>query len=131
MNAAVDGEILKRNRFREITIKKEEIPVEIFLTPAQLAVVIAAIKEENNPASYVTAALLFAHTGMRIGEALGVQWCDVDFENGTITIKHTRDCYGSRTPKTDNSYRTIAIPKVLIHELQKHKSLNPKIPSKI
>lgn len=55
-------------------------------------------------------------TGCRIGEALGLQWSDVDTENRRITIKRTLtyqpDEHGhSRlsisTPKTSNGFRSI------------------------
>ncbi|MEQ3027992.1 MULTISPECIES: site-specific integrase [Collinsella] len=29
------------------------------------------------------------HTGMRIGEVCGLRWCDVDFETGLISIRHS------------------------------------------
>jgi integrase len=31
-------------------------------------------------------AVLAMNTGMRISEILGLQWADIDFEQGTLTI---------------------------------------------
>ena len=43
---------------------------------------------------------------MRVGELRALQWeTDIDFENNFIHINKTKDRYGSRTPKTKNSYR--------------------------
>ena len=33
--------------------------------------------------------MLALHTGMRIGEVCGLRWCDVDFESGLITVRHS------------------------------------------
>ena len=56
-------------------------------------------------------------TGMRVGEATGLRWQDIDLEKRTIDINHTlvyyshgkkEGCsYAINTPKTQNSYRTI------------------------
>ena len=55
-------------------------------------------------------------TGMRVGEVVGLRWCDVDFEEGTIDINHTlvyynhavNGCYFNvHTPKTQNGNRKI------------------------
>ena len=55
-------------------------------------------------------------TGMRVGEVVGLRWCDVDFEDGMIDINHTlvyykhetNGCYCNvHTPKTQNSIRKI------------------------
>lgn len=35
------------------------------------------------------AVVLSLHTGMRIGEVCGLRWCDVDFESGLITVRHS------------------------------------------
>ena len=35
------------------------------------------------------AVVLALHTGMRIGEVCGLRWCDVDFESGLITVRHS------------------------------------------
>lgn len=71
--------------------------------------------------------LLFSnqfYMGTRIGEALALQWKDLDFENNTITINKTwndklRKC---TTPKTPNSYRQISMPQFLADEYKALKS---------
>ena len=35
------------------------------------------------------AVVLALHTGMRIGEVCGLRWCDVDFEAGLISVRHS------------------------------------------
>lgn len=59
---------------------------------------------------------LMIGTGLRVGEATGLTWKDVDFENYTININHTLvyfnhakgGCYfGVNTPKTRAGERTV------------------------
>jgi integrase len=63
-------------------------------------------------------------TGCRVGELLGLRWCDIDFKAGTISINHTMT-YKTRkngkyephisTPKTQAGCRTIP----MIQEVKK------------
>lgn len=55
-------------------------------------------------------------TGMRVGEAVGLRWCDIDLDNDTIDVNHTlvyyrhaeNGCYCNiHTPKTINGIRQI------------------------
>ena len=126
INAAIDVEILKRNRFTKIQIKTPENPAANFMTAEQLALFLQTMKDDGNRTAYMIAQVL-AHTGMRIGEALGLQWKDIDFELGTVTIKRTRDQYGPRTPKTKNSYRTIHLPANTLNELERYKTYCKKV----
>lgn len=48
-------------------------------------------------------------TGMRIGEALGLRWCDCDFKNNTIKVDHTL-LYKTREQDGHYEYR-ISEPK--------------------
>jgi integrase len=68
------------------------------------------------------------HTGLRIGETLGLTWNDIDFENGTLTVNKQLLAYKSKDdprkwtlapPKTDASNRTIPIGKTLLNALKK------------
>lgn len=55
-------------------------------------------------------------TGLRVGEAVGLRWCDIDLENGMIDVNHTliyyrhavNGCYCNvHTPKTVNGIRQV------------------------
>src|SRR5690625_3975088 len=59
---------------------------------------------------------------MRSGEALGMHWCDIDFKENTVSIKLTRDYFGSRKPKTSNSIRTIKVDELVFKQLKKYRA---------
>jgi integrase len=60
-------------------------------------------------------AFLFS-TGCRRGEALGLKWADVDFDQSTITIRRAITLRQVTTPKS-NRARTIAMSPTLASEL--------------
>ena len=77
--------------------------------------------------------ILCLYTGLRIGELLGLEWRDVDFERGVIKIDKTvyRDKNGSGnweliidTPKTKSSKREIPLPRYLLELMQNQKDAN-------
>lgn len=69
--------------------------------------------------------ILAIYTGARRGEILGLNWNNVDLENGTIKIIDnlcsTENGIIIKQPKTDSGIRTIAISETLVNELKKHK----------
>ncbi|MDX8291448.1 tyrosine-type recombinase/integrase [Metabacillus indicus] len=119
VNAAVDDEIIPRNRFNKISIEMEEAS-DNFLTSNELRKLLAASKELDNITNY-TLIFLLAYTGLRKGEAQGLKWEDVNLEARTISVKRTRDNKGERTPKTKRSYRTILIDEALIKQLTSYR----------
>lgn len=70
-------------------------------------------------------------TGVRVGEALGLKWEDIDFEKNTISINRTlvyiknkeTGKYGfeEQAPKTKNSKRTIPLHKNVVKALKRQK----------
>lgn len=119
INAAVEDEILTRNRFTKVTIPtvaKKKKEAANFLTPAELVTFLDDVKQHENITHY-TFFLTIAYTGIRRGEALGLQWRNIDFQNNTITIERTRDVIGIHTPKTMNSYRTILVDEMVMKQL--------------
>jgi len=67
-------------------------------------------------------------TGMRPEEYLGLQWKDVDFNEGTITILRAMlfnrkgGGWYFKEPKTAQSRRTIPIPAHLVGQLKRHRT---------
>ena len=63
--------------------------------------------------------IVMLYTGLRVGEVTGLRWCDIDFEEGTISVNHTLvyfDKGGSErcssavnTPKTKAGTRTVTM----------------------
>lgn len=63
--------------------------------------------------------------GLRQGEALGLQWEDVDLESGAVTIRHQLQRVDGRLqlvePKSDQSRRSIALPEITLASLRRHR----------
>lgn len=61
---------------------------------------------------YLTLFNVLYWCGLRIGEALALNWNDIDFNKKTIRINKSYSDYKHRitNPKTQNSYRTVIMP---------------------
>ncbi len=125
VNAAVEDEILPRNRFNKIIIVNDK-KNENFFNPEELKAFLTFAKNHECITNY-TLLLILAYTGMRRGEMLGLQWNNIDFENKTITIERTRDYHGVRKPKTKNSKRTIFVDDSLLNQLKMYRIWCKKI----
>ena len=68
----------------------------------EVELLITRVREDYRP--YLTVRLL---TGLRTGEADGLQWEDIDFAAGVFRIERTHSRNGDGGTKTDSSRRTI------------------------
>ena len=63
--------------------------------------------------------------GLRLGEALGLRWSDVDFDKGLLQVRRTlqriKGGVAFSEPKTARSYRTLVLPDVAISTLTAHR----------
>lgn len=79
-----------------------------------------SILTQNDPGLY--GVLLCLYSGLRIGELLALEWRDIDWANGTISVN--RSCHDGKDggvftritepPKTESSCRTIPVPARLL-----------------
>jgi integrase len=68
-------------------------------------------------------AAVCAYAGLRLSEALGLRWRDVDLKAGTLTVSAQLGLDGERVPlKTAASAATVPMLPVLAAELRAHRS---------
>jgi integrase len=84
--------------------------------------VLAAAQGRRNEARWTVALAL----GLRQSEALALQWRDIDFVLGTLSVRrglHRVPGEGLvfTEPKNERSRRRIALPKPLLEQLRKHR----------
>ena len=82
----------------------------------------------NEDTKYKVAIILTVFTGVRLGELMGLEWQDVDFKNGIISINRSSQYLAdmgvfTKVPKTESSIREIAIPEFIISLLEEYKLL--------
>ncbi len=93
------------------------------LDVAECKRVLAAAEGLRNSARWTVALAL----GLRQSEALGLQWKDINFDRGTLSVRrglHRVPGEGLvfTEPKTDRSRRTIALPGPLVEALRKQRA---------
>lgn len=79
----------------------------------------------NEDTKYKVAIILTVFTGVRLGELMGLEWQDVDFKNGIISINRSSQYLAdmgvfTKVPKTESSIREIAIPEFIISLLEEY-----------
>jgi integrase len=91
------------------------------LTPAEARILLDALKGHRNEVLY---SLMLA-TGMRRGEALGLQWRDFDEASGTVSIRRQLKREGgvlvTSDTKTARSRRSVNLPTRMVAALAAHK----------
>ena len=84
-----------------------------------------AAAEERFEALYTAALVL----GLRMGEALGLRWKDINLERRTLTVNRIPERIGRRSgltlqfvePKTSRSRRTVTLPEMAVRALPAHR----------
>ena len=103
---------------RDITFTKSEQKEKEVYSLSEAKKLLALI-DEKAPLNYKLFFNLLAYSGMRRGEALGLEYKDIDFTSSVLSIRRTSNYhqgYGvyTDTPKTKSSYRSLYIqPKLL------------------
>lgn len=119
---AVDDDMIRSNpaanMLREIKMAHgSEIEKRKALTLEQEELFLGYLARTPKYQHWYPVFYIMANTGMRVGEITGLRWCDVDMENGIISVNHTlvyynhrdeKGCYFSiNTPKTKAGIREI------------------------
>ena len=90
-----------------------------FFTPEELARLLDGFRREA-PKDYLL-ALLLARTGMRAGEAVSLQWRDIDFRGNQIMVRRAKSRAIIDTPKSGKE-RMVDMSDQLAAELRKKRT---------
>ncbi len=89
-----------------------------YLTPGQVRAVLSAAGGTR----YAPLFTLLVNTGLRRGEALALQWSDVDLEAGTLRVRGTLARVNGKLevtePKTAKSKRAVPLSEVAVRTLR-------------
>ena len=120
---ATSIDIIKSNPLDKI-IKPKNRPLkakENYYSKQELTDFLKVCKVDCKPVEYTFYHLL-AFTGLRIGEAIGLMWSDVDFENKRLNISRTAVKIGKeqtvQDPKTKRSKRVITLDDETLNVLK-------------
>jgi len=129
LDQAVRTNLISKNPCDYVQLPKKQSIDYVIPTPEQLGTLLKALEKYDTYYAILTCAVL----GCRRGEALGLQWQDIDFVNNTVSIKRAY-IYNALTHKneigelkTKNSRRILPLPEMLKTELLKLKKKNEKI----
>jgi integrase len=94
--------------------------------PAEVARILARCETWPSGARWVLALA----TGLRQGEALGLRWLDVKLDgDASVSVRQTVTRAGGewvfKAPKSEKSYRTVALPAVAVAALREHRRRQP------
>ncbi len=86
LNKAVEWGRVRENPAKKVKPLKGEVKRVRYLMPDEIQTLLSNCTEHLKP--IVTVAV---HTGMRAGELLGLQWSQVNYEQGIITLQDTKN----------------------------------------
>jgi integrase len=121
LNRAMKWGLVHRNAAALASAPRVVAKPSRFLTPAEAAAVLLAVKGDRLEALYSVALAL----GLRQGEALGLQWDDVDFDTGQLHVRRQLQRLKGESHlmpvKTEHSLRTLTMPLVVVAALHDHR----------
>jgi integrase len=133
LEKAIDSDLLTKNVAKQINtaISKEEKKERRVLTRGEAELFLS----ETEGTFYHNLYVVALETGLRIGELMGLQWSDIDFNKRIMKVRRSL-CYFSKEgkyvfewhdTKTHNSKRSIPLTTKAITVLKQQKVVRQKI----
>lgn len=138
---AVDDEWIEKNpsdhavkelkRSHQLDSKKR-----MALTKAEQELLLSFLSLNTPNARWYPITAVLLGTGMRVGEATGLRWCDIDFEENMIDVNHTLVCfsngnhhckYAINDAKTPASKRLIPMTKAVRDAFLQEKEMQEQL----
>ena len=127
LHKAVYWQLIVANPAERVQPPKARKPKRRSYDDEQTKVLLENLEQlSSEDTKYKVAIILTVFTGVRLGELMGLEWQDVDFKNGIISINRSSQYLANmgvftKVPKTESSIREIAIPEFIISLLEEYK----------
>lgn len=129
LEIACNNDLIIKNPCRSVTRPKlEKSDRRVLLLSEQYA--LQSYLKQDKWQAYEALIITLLGTGMRIGEALGLTWNDIDFEHNQVSINkalvYVKDLesgkytFKNQSPKTKDSIRTIPLLSDVSKALKHH-----------
>ncbi len=130
LGVAVKWEIIDDNPCRKVTMPKSKENKVKALQSHELDKLLSKIDSFEEPRA-VLLIYLFTLSGIREGEAAGLKWQDIDFDNNIMHIEREamyipKEGLRITPPKSATSTRDIVIPNALCEKLKAYKVIQDK-----
>ena len=127
LQKAVYWQMIVSNPAERVQAPKTKKPKRKYYDDEQSKALISNLMElTEEQFKYKVAIILTIFTGVRLGELMGLEWNDIDFRNGIVSINRSSQYLAdkgvfTKTPKTESSIRDVAIPDFVVSLLEKYK----------
>lgn len=132
LNYGVENDYIQINPMNKVKLRvdKDEVRKEMnFWEPNEFERFIKEVDDQEMRTLYI----FLYYMGTRRGEALSLQWKDIDFQTSvvsiykTVTYKIKGSTYIITSPKTNNSIRNIPMFKIVKESLSEWKEVHKKM----
>jgi len=122
LKQAVKWQLLPRNAAEYVDLPRQKHTEMYAMSKDEVASFLATAKEDR----WGTLFLLAVTTGMRPGEYMGLQWKDVNLDEGMIHVNKSlvrnKSEWRFDEPKTAKSRRTVKLAPTVVKSLRAHRS---------
>ena len=127
LHKAVYWQVIVSNPAERVQPPKAKKPKRKYYDDDQCKILLENLEQlDEEEIKYKTAIILTIFTGVRLGELMGLEWNDIDFRNGIVSINRSSQYLAdtgvfTKVPKTESSIREVAIPDFVISLLEEYK----------
>ena len=127
LQKAVYWQMIVSNPAERVQAPKTKKPKRKYYDDEQSKALISNLMElTEEQFKYKVAIILTIFTGVRLGELMGLEWDDINFREGIVSINRSSQYLAdkgvfTKTPKTESSIRDVAIPDFVVSLLEEYK----------
>ena len=127
LQRAVYWQMIVANPAERVQPPKTKKPKRKYYDDEQSKALVSNLMElTEDQFKYKVAIILTVFTGVRLGELMGLEWSDINFKDGIVSINRSSQYLAekgvfTKTPKTESSIRDVAIPEFVVTLLEEYK----------